>query len=193
MKLKTVCGGAISPYIDDIARLRTDVFREFPYLYDGSPAYEERYLAHYARTARSVVVLALDDGHVVGASSGLPLEDDSGPFVQPLTVAGYDPAEVFYCAESVLLAAYRGSGLYRSFFDGRESHARELGFDICAFCAVERPDDHPLRPAAYTPLDEVWRYFGYRKMPALQAVLSWQDVDRPHETEKSLTFWLKDL
>ena len=193
LSVKTVCGEAMAPYIADIARLRIAVFREYPYLYDGSVEYEERYLAHYARTPRSVVVLALDDEQIVGASTGLPLEDDSGPFARPFVEAGYDTSEIFYCAESILLAAYRGSGLYRSFFDGREAHAREHGFDVSAFCAVDRPSDHPLRPIDYTPLDEIWQYFGYQIAPGLQASLEWRDIDQNTDTEKSLTFWLKDL
>lgn len=193
LSVKTVCGGAMAPFIADIARLRIAVFREFPYLYDGSVEYEERYLAHYVRTPRSVVVLALDDDQIVGASTGLPLEDDSGPFAQPFVEDGHDVSEIFYCAESILLPPYRGSGLYRTFFDGREAHAREHGFDVSAFCGVNRPVDHPLRPADYTPLDEVWQHFGYQKVPGLKATLPWRDIDQSADTEKSLTFWLKHL
>ena len=38
----------------------------------------------------------------------------------------------------------------------REAHAASLGLDICAFCAVLRPDRHPLKPAGYVPLDTFW-------------------------------------
>ena len=66
-------GNDAHPYIKDLARLRIEVFREFPYLYAGSPAYESDYLRTYLGVPDSVVVIALDGGHVVGVSTGLPL------------------------------------------------------------------------------------------------------------------------
>lgn len=111
MEIRLLHGAAIAPYIDDLARLRLTVFREFPYLYDGTPEYEADYLANYARSGRSLVVLALDDGKVVGASTGLPLVDVAPEFQQPFLAQGRDPASVYYFGESLVLPAYRGQGL----------------------------------------------------------------------------------
>ena len=66
MEIRLLHGAAIAPYIDDLARLRLSVFREFPYLYDGTPQYEADYLSTYARSGRSLAVLAIDQGQVVG-------------------------------------------------------------------------------------------------------------------------------
>ena len=41
MRIEVRQGRAIAPHIGDLARLRTEVFRAFPYLYEGSPGYEE--------------------------------------------------------------------------------------------------------------------------------------------------------
>ena len=49
------------------------VFRAFPYLYDGSVNYEERYLQTYIRSPRAVIVSASDGGTIVGAATALPL------------------------------------------------------------------------------------------------------------------------
>ena len=49
-----VSGTAVAPYLDDVARLRIAVFREWPYLYAGDAAYEATYLQAYARTPRGV-------------------------------------------------------------------------------------------------------------------------------------------
>jgi len=122
-------GEAVAPYVDDLARLRIAVFREYPYLYEGDAAYEQRYLTAYARSPRSVFVLALDGGKVVGASTGLPLSDDGEAFHQPFLERGIPLEEVFYFGESVLLREYRGQGIGHRFFDEREAHAaRALGF-----------------------------------------------------------------
>ena len=193
MKLSTITGSNIKPYIPDIASLRIEVFREFPYLYDGSLQYEKEYLQTYIRSERSVAVLALHGDTLMGVSTGIPMEDETNEFSQPLINAGFDISEVFYCGESILKKEYRGQGIYTDFFDGRERHARNLGFRLICFCAVIREADHPLRPADYRPLDPVWEKYGYRKQPGLIATFSWKDLDEESESEKELVFWMKEL
>ncbi len=192
MQIKIVHGTAVTPHIADLARLRIEVFRAFPYLYEGSEDYEASYLATYAQSPESLFVLALDGERIVGASTGVPMTDASQVFRVPFVAAGIDPAKVFYFGESVLLSAYRGRGLGVRFFEEREAYARRLGrFDWCAFCAVERPQDHPLRPAEYVPLDEFWGKRGYERRADLRTMLAWQDIGEAGETEKPMTFWLK--
>ena len=181
-------------FLPDLARLRIEVFRDFPYLYDGSVEYEEKYLETYTECPESIVVLVLDGDKAVGATTGLPMNAETEEFRKPFVEAGYDPAHIFYCAESVLLPAYRGRGVYPKFFAEREGHARALGrFDLCTFCCVQRPEDHPLRPADYVPLDRIWSKFGYVKHPELTTTYDWKDVDTAEETAKPMVFWLKSL
>lgn len=181
-------------FVPDLARLRITVFREFPYLYDGTPEYEENYLKTYLQCPESVVVLAFDGGRVVGASTGLPLEFETEEFKRPFLAAGLEPGRIFYCGESVLLADYRGRGVYREFFAGRERHARDLGrFERMVLCAVERPDDHPRRPSGYAPLDAVWQRFGYTKRPDLVTTFEWKDLDETAASAKRMVFWEKRL
>ena len=51
-------GLALEKYISDLARLRIEVFRDFPYLYDGDLEYEENYLKTYINCPESTIVLA---------------------------------------------------------------------------------------------------------------------------------------
>lgn len=106
MDIRLLRGAEIEPHIDDLARLRIQVFREFPYLYDGNLDYEAEYLATYVRSADSLCVLVCDEGRVVGASTALPLADETEEFQQPFIAAGWSPARIFYCAESVVLPAW---------------------------------------------------------------------------------------
>lgn len=194
LQIERVCGEAIRPYLQAIAALRITVFREFPYLYDGDPAYEARYLQTYVDTPRSLIVLVRDGERIVGASSALPMVDETEAFIRPFIANDYDPARVFYCAESVLLPEYRGKGLGVRFFDEREAHARSLGgFDWITFCAVQRPADHPRRPGGYQPLDAFWTRRGFKKHPELATTYTWQDLDETQETAKPMVFWMKRL
>ncbi len=196
LALEVVTGNApaFAACIPDLARLRIAVFREFPYLYAGSLAYEEKYLATYTQCPASVAVLVRDGTRVVGVSSGLPLVAEAVEFTEPWLAAGYDPAEIFYCGESVLLREYRGRGVYREFFAAREAHARSLGgMRWMALCAVVRAADHPRRPADYVPLDAVWAKFGYLQQPMLTVHYPWQDLDEAAPSLKEMVFWLKAL
>lgn len=193
--LDTLVGAdAIQPLLAELARLRIAVFREWPYLYDGSAAYEQRYLSRFAAAEDAVLVVATAGGTLVGASTGMPLAGEHAEFAVPFAAHGYDVARVFYCAETVLLPQWRGRGLYRDFFVAREAHARRLGgFDWAAFCGVVRPDDHPLRPQGDRPLDPVWRRFGYRPVDGMVTEFPWKDLDRAEETAKPMQFWVKAL
>lgn len=189
------CSGRdLEKYIHDLAQLRIEVFREFPYLYDGDLDYEENYLQTYIRCQQAVIVLALDGDQVVGASTGIPLQYETDEFTKPFLDHGYDPKTIFYCAESVLKKQYRGLGLGVRFFEEREAHAKSLGgFDYFSFCCVHRAENHPLRPDSYVPLDRFWSKRGYSKHPELVMQYDWKDVDQADETTKDLTFWLKPV
>ena len=187
-------GADVEPVIDELARLRIAVFREWPYLYDGDAAYEARYLAGYASNPRAVVVsVRAPDGSMAGAATGMPLADHDAALVEAVAGAGVDPDGTFYCAESVLLPGWRGRGLGHRFFDEREAHARGLGFERSCFCAVVRPDDHPGRPADARSLVPFWEARGYRPLPGAVARLSWRDVGDAEETEKPLAFRVRKL
>lgn len=193
IEVRRYVGEAIAPYLDDLARLRIAVFREWPYLYDGDSHYEAQYLQTYLRSWRSIAVLAFDGDQVVGASTGLPLGDESDAFLAPFADSDFDPARVFYCGESVLLSAYRGRGLGHRFFDEREAHARSLGdFDWTAFCAVERDSDDRRRPPFQRGNEAFWGKRGYRAHPQLRASLPWREVGRG-EVAHALAYWLRPL
>ncbi len=186
-------GAAIAPYLEDVARLRIAVFRDWPYLYEGDIAYERDYLAAYAASADSIFVLILDGDEPVGASTGLPLADDTAEFHLPFVGRGMPVDEVFYCGESVLLPRYRGRGLGHAFFEQREAHARSLGrFAWTAFCAVDRDPDDPRRPADHRDNDVFWAKRGYERQAGMTMKFNWQESGRG-DVEHALTFWLRPL
>lgn len=193
VEVRSLTGAALDAALDDVARLRIAVFRDWPYLYDGSLDYERRYLESYRASETAVVVGAFDGARLIGAATGTPLEDHAEDFAAPFAGTGLPLEAVFYCAESVLLPEYRGHGLGHAFFDAREAHARALGRGFSAFCAVMRPDDHPLRPADYRSLDGFWRKRGYEPMPGVVARFRWTDLGDDEQTEKPLQFWGRAL
>lgn len=193
LAIRRCVGADVRPHLDAVADLRIAVFRDWPYLYDGDRAYEREYLDAYAQSPDSVFVLAFDGDRIVGASTGLPLADDTAEFRAPFDVQGQAVDRVFYFGESVLSPAYRGRGVGHAFFDHREAHARALGrFDLTAFCAVDRDPADPRRPAGHRDNDAFWRKRGYARQPGMTMRLHWNEIDAG-ETVHALTFWTRVL
>jgi GNAT superfamily N-acetyltransferase len=180
---------ALRALVTALAQLRIEVFRHFPYLYDGTVEYEQEYLGHFLDAPDHIAVCAFDGDRLVGAATASPLIHQHEQFTAPFRQSGIDLAQIFYFGESVLLPAYRGQGIGHAFFDGREAHARSLGYEKTAFCAVIRSADHPARPQNYRPLDEFWRKRGYHPLDGLIAHFSWLDVDDAEETSKPMQYW----
>lgn len=194
LRVAILTGSAVAAHIEGLARLRIEIFRNFPYLYAGDRAYEAGYLRRYAEAPDSVLVLVLDGAEVVGASTGMPLQYEMDEVQQPFLQQGWNVERGFYFGESVLQAHWRSLGLGLRFFAEREAHARRLGgFEYLTFCAVQRPANHLLRPADYVPLDDFWRKRGYQPQPGLTSTFSWQDVGEAAETLKPMQFWIKSL
>jgi GNAT superfamily N-acetyltransferase len=194
IRLERATGAAVVRHLDALAALRIEVFRDFPYLYEGSLDYEREYLRTYADSYGAVVVLALAGGEVVGASTAVPLVHETEAVMQPFIAQGFDVASIFYFGESVLRRPYRGQGIGVGFFAEREAHARAFGrFDHTAFCAVVRPADHPMRPAGYQPLDAFWTRRGYVRRPEMRCTMSWRDLGESTGSQKPMEFWLKAL
>jgi len=192
-KILTLNGASILPYLERLAALRIAVFREWPYLYEGSAEYERGYLQRYVDCEESVVVFAFAGDQIVGASTGLPLGAADDDFRQAFAGSDYPMERVFYCGESVLLPTWRGRGIGRRFYEEREVHARSLGAAWSAFCAVDRAADDVRRPPAYRDLGPFWRRLGYQRKDHLKASFSWREVDAEQESEHAMTFWLKQL
>ncbi len=193
IRVEVLTGAALDRALDDVARLRIEVFRAWPYLYDGDPGYERNYLRTYRDSARAVLVAAFDGDRLVGASTGAPMQDHATDFAAAFAQSCLPLRDIFYCAESVLLPECRGQGIGHRFFDLREDHARRHGFTHAVFCSVLRPADHSLRPDGYTPLDAFWRKRGYAPLEGVVAQFRWKDIDVPDETAKPLQFWGRRL
>jgi GNAT superfamily N-acetyltransferase len=200
--IQTFVGEEIRPLQKQLAELRITVFKDFPYLYEGSFEYEAQYLERYMRSQKAAVIAVFDGTNetnntnmkLVGAATTLPLTDEESYIQEPFKTNGFALESIYYFGESLLLSKYRGQGLGHKFFDAREQHAKlDPKCKITSFCAVDRAADHQLKPAHYRPLDEFWQARGYKKNSNLKASFSWQDIGDIQETKKSMTFWWREL
>lgn len=194
IRVEPLTGPALVRALPELAKLRITVFRDWPYLYDGTIEYEQHYLEKFGKSNRAVIVAAYDTDEIVGIATASPMEGHADHFIDMFRVHGYDTTKIFYFGESVLLKSYRGRGIGHKFFDHREAHAKaQPGITHATFCGVVRPADHPLKPKEYFQLDPFWTKRGYQKLKGMVGTFSWTDIGESEETPKPMQFWMKQL
>ena len=193
IRVRSFTGESANEYKKELARLRIQIFREFPYLYDGTLEYEEKYLETFNESNESIIVVAFKANKVIGASTGIPLKYEPIEVKKPWIDGGYKIDEIYYFSESVLMEEYRGQGIGVNFFEEREKWAKQLNYKIAIFCGVIRKDNHPNRPIDYIPLDKFWKKRGFKKKEGVKCKMSWKEINELEESEKELQFWYKNL
>ena len=195
LRYETLIGDALRPLLPKLGELIFSVFRDWPYLYASDPTAAGSYLASYVdgSSPAAAIVVAFDGDLPVGAATCLPMVKASRSVPDAFAAYDLDPTQFCYFGEAVLLAAYRGRGVGVRFFTEREAHARELGLDFAAFCAVVRDPADRRKPAGYVPLDAFWRRRGYTPYPDLICRFDWCEIGAVQATPHDLSFWLKSL
>lgn len=194
LKYHRLSGSEARAFVHELAELRVKVFWDFPYLYEGTLEYEKKYLETYFQAKYSFIFLVEDEGKIVGATTGIWAQEEEESFRKPFDERGFNPENLFYFGESVLLPEYRGRGIGKKFFEEREAYARSLPFiKALSFCAVVRPADHELRPKDYQPLDPFWRSQGFEMVPGMTTDYGWPDRGDNITTSKKMQFWMKKI
>ncbi len=93
-----------------------------------------------------------------------------------------------------MLTKYRGLGLGKQFMKARLDFASSIKTVTHAvFCSVIRPQNHPLKPSSYRPLDDFWLATGFIPQEHLLAELEWLDQGETQPTKKTLKYWKKSI
>ncbi len=192
MNVQCFKGKSLKPYLHSIARIRCDVYREYPYLYEVDIEHEQEYLEKHLTSDEAVGVLVFDGSTIVGVSTGAPLEKEPETIQHPFLDKGLDISSFYYFGKSFLLKPYRGRGVGHHFFDHREAHTHNLGrFKYTCFSTIARPENHPLKPKEYLPFDDFWKKRGYH--PNMTFKLQWKDAYENKPSDKPMVIWTKDL
>ena len=58
---------------------------------------------------------------------------------------------------------------------------------------MQRPANHPARPADAVGLEGFWHHRGFALRPGLTCTMRWLDLGDTEESAHTMQFWTKDL
>ena len=85
--VRSFTGSGLKPYLHSVAKLRMDVFREYPYFEEPDLDRETQTLRRVFSHRESIGVVIFDNTTIVGASIGYPLVLEE-PSLQNLSRSG---------------------------------------------------------------------------------------------------------
>jgi GNAT superfamily N-acetyltransferase len=186
-------GKAIAGRLEGLASLRLGIFQEYPYLYRGRREDELAYLAGYAEKPGACVILAEEDGAVIGAATGMPLLHEDAALRAPFAETSYSLDAIYYIGELLFRSGYRNRGLGQRLLTRMENHIQRLGSFSKITCAtVERPDDYPLRPGDDLPISRFLARTGFARLAGVTTHFAWLETDGV-KRDHTMQFWMKEL
>lgn len=155
---------------------------------------KREYLRTYSICKNSLLLLAKDGKKVVGAITGIPLEEAQSSFRRIFFKNRIPVSDVYYLGEIILLKEYRKGGIGALLYDHFEQLVREKAlYTSIAIAEVVKDGKDPQKPKDYIPLDEFWEKREFVKYPALKVHISWKKVGESKKTRHALIFLLKNL
>ena len=151
-----------------LADFRLRYFREFPYLYVGTPESEQEHLAEYMTNSTARLVVAKDGDKTTGVAIGTLLSTETEIRKQAgeqLQQHGIVPERFFYFGEMIFEPEYRNRGIGRRMLEMLKTAGREQGADRFCFLAVAREADDVRRPVGHVDSSLIFEKFGFEKTP----------------------------
>ena len=183
----------IESCLEPLAALRLEIFREYPYLYEGLREDELCYLKSYVAAPDACVILSQESGTIEGAVTGMPLIHEDAQMLSAFTENSLDVEGFYYVGELLLYQAFRNRGLGSKLLGQMEAHIRSLGKYCKLTCAtLERPDDNPARPLESTPITRFLAHSCFVMLPGVTTQFPWRETDGV-KREHLMQFWVKEL
>lgn len=102
IRIEVFSGPEAKKYIEEIAQMRIILFKEFPYLYQGTIADEEKYLETYFNSPDATIILIFNNEKVVGLSSSIPLTRESAEIQQPFLQQNFALHQYLYWGSTII-------------------------------------------------------------------------------------------
>ena len=192
--VRSFTGSNLKPYLHSIAKLRMEVYKEYPYFEEPNLNHETGYLGKIFSCKETIGVLIFDNTTLIGVSLGCPLTIEEAAIQHPFLEKRIDVDSYYFFGDSTLLKNYRSRGIGHHFYDARELHvAQYKKFKRICFCVPDCSELDAGRPNDYVPLIDFWRKRGYIHHPEIKCTLSWKKLEETHPSNIPMSFWIKEL
>jgi ribosomal protein S18 acetylase RimI-like enzyme len=180
---------------DFIAQSRINFYRGYPYLYEGNMEEERDYVKWFFSSPKSAVAFAYDGEKIIGFITGTPLvyfDEHFKGSADSFKKAELIPEDYYYLTDVIILPEYRGNGIAKKLCRMLEEYAKQLEFRAGCF-VNERHEKHPLKPAEYTDLDDIFIRSGCIKLP-ISVIHNWKTImvdGNNQDQDHTLVYWHK--
>lgn len=196
IRFETYRGEEINSHIKEITDLALAVYREYPYLYEGTADEYMPILALNGNSSCGLACLVYDNGELIGVALGMPAAEVRKHYLEPLLrVSSLEEVQTsFYLAEMLLFQEYRSNGLGKQIYLALEQLVKAEGsFNRIYFCNIVESDQNPLRPNEYVSFDDFWpmQQLGFDKCESLTFNAFWQNIGETDVTPHQQVYWTK--
>ncbi len=192
--IRSFTGSGLKPYLHSCAKLRMEVFKDYPYFVNPDLDQQLRYLRHICTSKETIAVLIFDNTTLVGVSLGYPLDMEDPALLRSFKERNISTESYYYFEASALLKSYRGRGMGHHFFDAREAHvAGHKKYKHICICVPDISETDPNRPKDFVPLFDFWRKRGFIHHPEIKSMRSWQNIHEDHPTQHPMSIWIKGV
>lgn len=192
--LETLQGQQIKPFVEQITNLSLEVYREAPYLYEGSLEEYGPFIGYYSESAQGIASLVFVHDTLVGVAIGMPMVEMREKYLQPYAMKrpGENLSEVFYLGEFLLLKEYRGKGWGKEMFSSFEAKAQEQNFKKICLCSItESHLNCDYQDNSST--DRFWEKLGFTKCEDITFSVAWKNVGTEENHPHQMVYWFKAL
>jgi len=196
--IEILIGKNASEYIEYVSHLRINIFKEYPYLYQGDLEYEKKYVADYTLHNQAMIAIAKIDGLIAGISTGIPVISDSKiaqDVKEIFTKQKTEAEKYYYYGEIMILPEFRGKGLATKLYSAQDKIIKEWGFEHACILTVIRENDHPLKPKCYNSPNSLWKHLGFFQT-GYKTNLHWQTIQsdgNSNDASNTLELWSKKI
>ena len=191
-------GDDLKELIPEISKARLELFKEFPYLYEGTYEDELKYLNEFVNNPKSIILTVHKENKLIAfvtataVESGFELTEAIKDLMQK---QGLDTSKYFYISEMMVYPEFRSFELQNQLKKDIENYARENSYTMTCFLSVFRENNHPLRPQDYKEISRLWKFNKYRKTN-ISVKFEWNTVQKDSEAKlmnNQLDLWEKEL
>ena len=205
-ELKAFYGEQVQPYLSQVGKMRSILYRDYPYLYapDFDPELEDT--SSYQNSNGTIMVASFTNDQLVGFAIGLPLKDYAPKFdpkdkkikaAQRFKGVQVELATCFYINEICVIPEYRHKGFEKELYKALENEVLKTNkYQTISILHMDRGDKHPLKPKVFVdPEKEIFKTHNFEKTDK-QITFSWNTVQLNGSSKKqdnAMNFWVKRI